>query len=101
MIKNAQGVDLLVHEVAAYSEELKQRNFRFGYIEENHTSPEEAGKVFTRVRPKLAVYTHIRTRRVKDQEIIDRTRKTYSGPMVVGKDLMIIDVGEKVQVIKK
>ncbi len=38
LIKNAQGADLLVHEVAAYSEELKQRRPRYKRIEERHTS---------------------------------------------------------------
>ena len=102
LIKNAEGADLLVHEVAAYSEDLKQRRPRYKRIEDKrHTSPEKAGEIFTRVRPKLAVYTHIHTRSVMDQEIIDRTRKTYSGPLAVGKDLMIINVGEKVKVVKK
>jgi len=102
LIENAQGTDLLVHDVGVVSEELKEKKHRSIRFEKIHTSPENAGEIFTRVKLKLAVYTHLHTHgRVTDQDIVDRTRKTYSGPLAVGKDLMIIDVGEKVQVIKK
>jgi ribonuclease Z len=36
----------------------------------------------------------------RDEEVLSRTRKTYSGPLEVGEDLMVIDVAEKVSVRK-
>jgi ribonuclease Z len=63
-----------------------------------HISPQEAGTVFTRVRPKLAVYSHILTFGVSDDELLARTRTTFAGPLVVGADLMSIEVGEAVRV---
>jgi ribonuclease Z len=100
LIKFAQGTDVLIHEVIdpeAYGETVSsdtrlQRNA----IIEHHTTPEQAGIIFTRVRPKLAVYSHIVPPDVPD--VIPHTRKTYSGPLEVGEDLMSIEIGNKIEV---
>jgi len=65
---------------------------------EHHVTPEQAGDVFTRTRPKLAVYPHIVQPIATEEDLIPPTRKTYAGPVEVGEDLMVIDVGEKTQV---
>jgi ribonuclease Z len=65
-----------------------------------HTSPEEAAEVFTRANPKLSVYTHMVLLKVKIEEIIERTRKTYTGPLEIGEDLMAFEIGEKITVIR-
>jgi ribonuclease Z len=76
----------------------------FQRILASHTSPEDAGRVFARARPKLAVFTHVSLvaapeRRAELLEsLISRTRATYDGPVVVGEDLMTIIVGESVEV---
>jgi ribonuclease Z len=62
----------------------------------HHTTPEQAGTVFARAKPKLALYSHIGPPDASD--LIPLTRKTYSGPLEVGEDLMSIDIGEKVLV---
>jgi ribonuclease Z len=100
LIRHAQGVDLLVHEVA--SPETFQRAGappeRAKSIVAHHVTPEQAGEVFSRTKPKLAVYSHIVLPTATEQDLIPPTRKTYSGPLEVGEDLMVITVGEKVQV---
>lgn len=99
LIRFSQGADLLVHEVAASTEELLRTSDIARIIAANHTTPEEAGEVFARVKPKLAVYSHILLfGGVPVTELITLTRKTYSGPLEVGEDLMGIEVGEKVRV---
>ena len=100
LLKFAQGTDVLVHEVFdadAYHEinnsltpEQRQR------VRDHHTTPEEAGRIFTKVAPKLAVYSHIVPPDVPD--VVPHTRKTYSGPLEVGEDLMVIEIGEQVRV---
>lgn len=98
LIRFSQGADLLVHEVAAAPEELLRTTEQYQRITKNHTTPTQAGEVFTRVRPKLAVYTHILLfGDLTAEDLIAPTRKKYSGPLEVGEDLMIIEVGEKVQ----
>jgi len=63
-----------------------------------HTTPQQAGEVFTRAKPRLAVYSHICMPNATDQELLSPTRKTYAGPLELGEDLMVIEVGEKIEV---
>jgi ribonuclease Z len=100
LIRHAQGVDLLVHEVA--SPETFQRAGappeRAKSVVAHHVTPEQAGEVFSRTKPKLAVYSHICLPTATEQDLIPPTRKTYSGPLEIGEDLLVITVGEKVEV---
>jgi ribonuclease Z len=100
LIKHAQGVDLLIHEVAA--PETFQRAGtppeRARSVIAHHVTPEQAGEVFTRTKPRLAVYSHIVLPSATEPDIIPQTRKTYAGPVELGEDLMVIEVGDKVEV---
>lgn len=102
LIRHAQGVDLLIHEVV--SPETFQRvpvdPEHARRVIAHHVSPEQAGEVFSKTRPKLAVYSHIVQPMATEQDLIPPTRKTYSGPLEVGEDPMVITVGEKVEVRK-
>ncbi len=101
LIAHAKGCDLLVHEVIAADVER-----RLSLVSEaatrrvlaHHTTAEEAGEVFAAVGPRLAVCSHVvpSPATAKDVEVPART--TYAGPLVVGEDLMVITVGEKVEV---
>lgn len=84
----AEGVDLLVHEVMAWDDAAMQAVPSAAQIAAHHTTPEEAGRIFQMAVPKLAAYSHLVIRGVSDEEIIRRTRTTYPGPLVVGKDMM-------------
>jgi ribonuclease Z len=102
LIRHAQGVDLLVHEVFV-PETLQRAGVppeRAKNIVAYHTTPEQAGQVFARVKPKLAVYSHICLPTATDQDLLPPTRKTYTGPLELGEDLMVIEVGEKIEVRK-
>jgi ribonuclease Z len=67
----------------------------------HHTTPQEAGIVFARTRPKLAAYTHIVTQSTPNvapvtiEAIVMQTRETYSGPLQVGEDLMSFEIDER------
>ena len=93
LIEQAQGTDLLIHQVAAASDEVLKLP-AFKVILAHHTQPEEAGTVFSRVKPKLAVYYHFvllgtpTIPAVTEQQVFDMTRKTYGGPLLIGEDLM-------------
>ena len=99
LIKYSRGVDLLIHEVAAapLGEDLSEGiEFVLGY----HTVPEECGVVFSKVRPRLAVFIHaLLFKGVSFDEVLMRTRTVYDGSVVVGEDMMRIEIGEKVNVI--
>ncbi len=93
LIRHAEGTDLLIHQVAAVREELLA-NPVFKVILDHHTKPDEAGALFSRVKPRLAVYYHFvllgtpKVPAVTEQDVVEMTRKTYSGPLMVGEDLM-------------
>ena len=63
-----------------------------------HATPEEAGEVFAKTKPRLAVYSHIIEPDATEQDVIPPTRKSYSGPVELGEDLMVVVVGEKIEV---
>jgi ribonuclease Z len=100
LIRHAQGVDVLVHEVV--SPETFQRAGtpldRANSVVAHHATPEQAGEVFSRTKPKLAVYSHMVLPTATENDLIPLTRKTYTGPLEVGEDLMTIEVGEKIEV---
>ena len=83
------------------------KNFpRLKEVEAHHTSPEEAGRIFSLARPKLAAFTHIIVVKANapldldPTEVRTRTRKTYSGPLAIGEDLMRFEIdGGEVKVL--
>ncbi len=80
----------------AGSRHLIERKGQRKSIIAHHTTAEEAGKLFSIVKPKLAVYSHIVPGDAKD--LLEQTRKSYAGPLEVGEDLMNFDVGTEVGV---
>ena len=102
LIRHAQGVDVLVHEVFAPAtlERAGVPPGRAKNIVAYHTTPEQAGEVFARVKPRLAVYSHVCMPTATEQDLLPATRKTYGGPLQVGKDLMVIDIGDTIDVRK-
>lgn len=104
LVRYAKGADLIVHEVAAANE---QHSDLINQILGFHSSPEDAGKVFELIKPKLAVYSHI-VLLTSDpaipaptaSDLLRRTKKIYKGALEVGEDLLIIEVDDKVNMVK-
>jgi ribonuclease Z len=99
VVKHATGADVLVHEVMAARPELP-KDEAFQRIMAHHTSPQEAGIVFGRAKPKLAVYAHLvlsarpPVPAVTVDELVAQTRETYAGPLEVGADLMSVTIDD-------
>ena len=100
LIQHAQGVDVLIHEVVAPGtfQRAGTTPERAKSIAAQHATPEQAGEVFSRVKPRLAVYSHILLPTATEQDVIPSTRKTYSGPLELGEDLMVIEVSETIEI---
>jgi len=103
VIKFGTAADALIHEVCIARPEL-QENIIIQRIVAHHTSPREAGQVFSQAKPKLAAYTHLvflatdKVPAATVDDIVAGTRETYGGPLEVGEDLMSFDIGATVTV---
>ena len=101
--RRARGADLLVHEVVSPDVERRRAKVDPALIERiiaRHTLPEEAGRLFTAAAPRLAVYSHVVPSVTRAEDLLGPTRRTYKGPLEVGEDLMAIEVGERVRVLR-
>jgi ribonuclease Z len=104
VIKYGAGADLLIHEVGSARPELLASSPVVQRIIAHHTTPKECGEVFAQAKPKLAVYTHIvllSSEKITEptlDDVVGETRQTYSGPLVVGDDLMAFEIGDAVTV---
>jgi len=98
LVKFCTGVDVLIHEtidakaLRKMAANLSQSQYES--ILGHHTTPEQAGQIFSRVKPRLAVYSHISD----SATLLEQTRKTYPGKVEVGEDLMRIKVGDEIEV---
>lgn len=107
VIKYGMGVDVLVHEVSTAKPELLARSEQARRILAHHTSPQEAGRIFSQTKPKLAVYTHIGAAggagpdAPRLEDYITQTRETYDGPLEMGEDMTTITIGDTVTVTKR
>lgn len=98
LINHARGTDVLIHE-AIDPEALRARvdhpsAATMDAIIAHHTTPEQAGTVFRRVAPRLAVYSHA----PNTARLIAQTRTTYSGPLQGPEDLLTIFIGAEIRV---
>ena len=100
LIRYSKGVDLLIYEVVSPAV-LARMNFPADLaktIIDYHTTPEQAGEIFSLVKPRMAIFSHIIQPNATEQDIIPPTRKTYTGAVELGEDLMVIEVGEKIEI---
>lgn len=95
VIKYGKGVDLLIHEMAEFKD-----TSALPQVYAHHTNPRQAGDIFNQTKPKMAVYTHVvngvsaKVIGIPDEELIERTRTNYQGPLKVGRDLMSFLINE-------
>ena len=99
LVRHAQGADVLVHEVID-PEALRNRPDHpsaaiVDAIIAHHTTPQQAGEVFRRVAPRLAVYSHA----PNTERILAQTRTAYAGPLEGAEDLLTILIGAHIEVV--
>lgn len=104
LVEHARGVDVLVHEVVSPEAERRGAQIdpaRAAKVIAHHTTPEDAGRIFASVRPRLAVYSHIVPSLATARDLIPATRRTYKGRLVVGEDLMMITIGGQIRATRR
>jgi ribonuclease Z len=98
LVQFSKGVDVLLHE-AIDPEVLRTIKSEFTSqqtesIIAHHSTAEQAGEIFSRVKPRLAVFYHSEG----TSNLLAKARKTYSGPLEMADDLMTIEIGDDVVV---
>ena len=109
LVKASEGVDLLIHSVGRWKQDPVlsgppdeflpgSRTLRSlaKTIAAHHTDGEEAGRIFQRVRPKLAIFSHYSN--IDLPNTLRLVRQTYAGPVEFGEESMTIDVGDTVTI---
>lgn len=86
LMRHAAGIDVMVHEVCAYSDEWRDNADALASAA-HHTSPEECAVVFNRTKPKLAALTHLVLIGATPAQVEARVRAGYGGAFLVGNDL--------------
>jgi len=99
-----KDIDLLIHEVQVPSPGATAEANLANVSLSVHSTPEQAGLVFTTTKPKMAVYSHIIPPGITTQDLQEGTRPYYKGPLTVAHDFMEITlsgediiIGERVK----
>jgi ribonuclease Z len=108
LIKVSQRVDVLIHEVGPWKtdpalagppgELVPGSRVTRGHIltiANHHTDGAEAGRIFERVKPKLAVFSHFN---VEPAATLALVRQNYAGSVEFGEDLMTIEIGDAINI---
>lgn len=103
LIAHAAQVDLLVHESFPPADIYARKTGRSIELtrriaEVIHTSPRDAGRVFDQTRPRLGVVYHLYNNDDIAQAALEELRTTYTGPVRIAHDLMVIDVADEIVV---
>jgi ribonuclease Z len=92
LIRFAANADVLVHEAyAGESASPADTKGRFT-IQAYHTSAKEAGEVAQKAKVKMLVMTHLIPANAAERDFLDEAKKTFDGKIVVGRDLMRIEL---------
>ncbi|MBU6378713.1 MAG: MBL fold metallo-hydrolase [Gammaproteobacteria bacterium] len=98
LIKYGTGADVVVHEVQVPSPGSSPEAVRANVSLSVHSSPEEAGRAFATMRPRLAVYSHIVPPQTTSDDLRTATRPFYDGPLLTAFDLMTLIVGDQIDI---
>ncbi len=90
LLKFAEGADILVHEAYVYPGSPKERESYAWSIYDYHTSAAEAGEAAKAANAGILVLTHLIPANAPEELFLEEAKKSFSGKVIVGKDLMRI-----------
>jgi ribonuclease Z len=94
----ARNATVLVHRVVASTPEAEQSSEAARAAVSAYASPEDAARTFRAARPYLALYAYAGLFGATEADLVRRTRLHYSGAVEIGRDRMVIEVENEVQV---
>jgi ribonuclease Z len=109
LVKFSQNVDVLIHELGQSKQDprlagppdelipgLRMTRRQARTITDHHTDAAEAGQVFQRVQPKLAVFSHYPN--IVRADVLRAVTQSYAGRVEFGEDLMTIEIGRAINI---
>ena len=102
--KIAADADLFFHSVGAADESLMKFP-EIARILQHHTTPQQAGEIFSVARPKMAALIHIVTPSrpgfppIKLEDVKARAEEFYDGSIVIAEDLMRFEISDDINII--
>jgi ribonuclease Z len=99
LVEHARNCDVIVHNVFATSAAIMAKNPVERLVSFKLASPEQVAAVFSETHPRLAALSHVIRIGLKDADLVTRIRAAgYAGPLTVGLDRMVIEVGDSIVV---
>ncbi|MEO1160382.1 MAG: MBL fold metallo-hydrolase, partial [Pseudomonadota bacterium] len=98
LINAAAQADVLVHEVFAHSHNNQslaagtRTSETMSAVASYHTTADEVGRIARDANVRCLVLSHIVPPDADERELIASVRRHYSGPVIVGEDLMSFDL---------
>jgi ribonuclease Z len=94
-MENAADADILVHECFNSVNVLMQKYSALSAWmvgTQIHTSPQAAGRIFSMLKPRMAVCYHFINDPLTLPDQLDSVRMTYEGPLSMAQDMMVWNV---------
>jgi ribonuclease Z len=96
-IENGRNADILIHESFPPVQQLIEFNkmqpeSAWPVGTRVHTQPAAAGKVFSLLRPRMAIAYHFINDVSTNERVLQEIRSTYDGPLTLAQDLLVWNV---------
>lgn len=97
LVRHAQHADVIVHNVFAVSPSVMKSDPVKKIVAQKLASPEQVAAIFLATKPRLGVLSHLIRVDLGDEDVTARVRSGgYSGPLQLGEDRMVIEIGDTV-----
>ena len=104
LVHHSTDTDVLIHEVFSPAIERFVRKTFAEDVADNivalHTLAPEVGRVFQESGVRLGVLTHLDNDPQHLPELAEQIESTWTGEFEVAEDLMVIEIGESIRVIR-
>jgi ribonuclease Z len=98
LVQAARHANVLVYRVALATAGAAERSQAVRDALALYPSPEESARLFRAARPGLVLFAYAGLFGATEEELLRRTRRIYPGPVQVGRERMVVEVQNEVQV---
>jgi len=100
LVEAAKGADLLVHECFIHGVMKPEPGLRtqegIDNVARYHTASTDVGEIAAKAGVRCLMLNHFVPTRFDKNKVIADVRRAYAGPMLVGEDLMSVDLERRV-----